>query len=136
MAAHEVFVGAEEWRGVYVAVVPHQNGPALRLQNARELDARLGRMEPVEGLPGNNEVNARIGQGRGFGAAIHHGEAGIGREILLAGKAHLAIGFYADHAVAVVEKYLGEKSRPASNVGNEVLAPQAASILQSLHDIR
>ena len=114
--------------------MPNENGPAARRQNARELDARLVGSKPVEGLTGHDEVNARIGQGRGLGAAVHHAEAGIGGEILFASEAHFAIGLDADHAIAVVEKDLGEKPWSAANIGDEVLGPQSAGFLQRLHD--
>ena len=134
MAAHEVFVGAQKRRGVNVAVVPDENSPAARLQNARELGARLVGSKPVEGLSGHDEVNTRVGQSRGFGAAVHHAEVGVGGEIVFAGAAHLAIGLDADHAIAVVEKDLGQQPRAAADIGDEVLGPQTAGFLQSVHD--
>ncbi len=135
VAADEVLVGAQEGRGVNVAVVPDEDGPASRLEDARELDAGIVGTKPMEGLAGDNKVNARVRQARGFGAAIYHSEGGISGEIVFAGEAHFAIGFDSDDAVAVVEEYLRQHAGAAADVGDEVLGTETAGLLQRLDDL-
>ncbi len=135
MTQHEFLVGAQERFGSRVAIVPYQDHPARGFQNARELDARIAGPEPVERLPGNDEVGARVSQASGLGTTVHHAEVGIGSQIILAADAHFAIGFDPKHAIAVLQKYLCQQAGATADVHYGVLGTQSAGPLDRLHHV-
>src|ERR1035438_1295920 len=96
MAPHEIFVSAQERFGHRVAIMPYQDRPACWPQNSRELRARIVGPEPVERLPGYDEVGARVSQASSFSASVHHAEVGMACQVVLAGDTHFAIRFDSD----------------------------------------
>src|SRR5664279_3859522 len=104
--------------------MPYQDRPARWPQNSRELRARIVGPEPVERLPGYDEVDARVSQASGFSAALYHAEVGICCQIVLAGDTHFAIGFDSRDAIAVLQKYLCQQAGATADVRYGVLWTQ------------
>src|SRR4029077_20562741 len=59
-ALQNIFVRARERRFLHAPIVPSDDHPAARLEDADELAAGGVRLEPVKGLSGRDEINAGI----------------------------------------------------------------------------
>ena len=88
----------------HAPVIPGDDDPAGRLQDAEKFASRAVWFEPVEGLAGGDKVDAGIDERGGFGRALHAGEAVVGGEIFLAGPAHFGIWLDTVNAIAIPQE--------------------------------
>src|SRR5690349_5229984 len=93
-------------------------------------------IEPVEGLPGCDEIDRGVLQSRSFGTSI---DAVISASIpqkLFAGLSHLRIRFDSENFIAIVEKQTREISRSGADVGNYRARRQFAARSQYVDHLR
>jgi hypothetical protein len=130
----KLFVIAQERSTVDAALVPDQNAPAVRFQNASKFMAGGGQSEPMGGLRGGDEVDAGVGKRGGFGGAGNADKVRIVGKQLIAGLAHLSIGLDSVDTIAVFEQDAGEESGAGSDVSDSMLGSEAACGLQEFED--
>src|SRR5262249_41515216 len=109
--AEQGLVIAEKRRGIQPPIVPHQNDESAWAKDASEFPSRLLSVEPVEGLAGDDEVHAAVGQSCALCRATHAVKARIARKLLLSRKAHFAVGFDGKDCVAVIQEKLRRDAR-------------------------
>src|SRR5690242_21471893 len=74
------FVFAAELGFSDAAIVPHDDGPAVRLEDSLKLATGSCRVEPVERLTGGDEIHALFGEAGGLRGAIETHEIFVGGE--------------------------------------------------------
>ena len=107
VVGEEMFEVARLWVFPFVAAEGDEDEPACGLEDAAEFGEGAGDVEPVEGSAGGDHGDRRVGEAGGFGRAVADVEAWPGSEKLLAGCAHLLVGFDCDDGIAVGEEDFG-----------------------------
>src|SRR5712664_1594118 len=125
-ALKNIFVRAGERRLLHAPIVPSDDHPAARLEDANEFASGSVGLEPVKGLSGGDEINASVVERGGFGGAFNAGEAIVGGEIFFAGLPHVLIGLNAVDAIAIVQEKLAQKAGAGADVGNHMAGAKAA----------
>lgn len=115
----ERLVGGEKRRPLRSPRVPDQRRLPALPENAAKLVARPRRVEPVERLSCDDQVDARGEEPGGFGRARLGAEARIAPERLLGCGPHRSVRLDADDFVATGEKELGRDARARSDVGDD-----------------
>ena len=105
------FVGFEECGAGGPAGVPDQRHPAVVGENAPELGARAGGVEPVERLRRDDEARAPVRQAGRLGRSRPRTKVRVLRERVLCCSSHLGVGLDTDDLVAAGEKKLGGDTR-------------------------
>jgi len=116
--------------GVDPARVPEQADAAAAAQDARELGTGALKVEPVERLPGRDQVDARIGEGRCFGRRRDAVEPWIARQPLLQGTPHLRVRLDGEHLAAQAKERLGREAGPRADVRHSGGGRQSRGRLQ------
>src|SRR5207245_5674598 len=111
-------IGSQKWRRIEPALVPDQDDPAFRLQNADEFPARLLQLEPVKGLPGDNEVNAFVGKRTCFCFSVDAVEICVVFEKPLCRGTHFSIWFNAINRVSMSQEQFREYAGAGPQVGD------------------
>src|SRR5882724_3349995 len=125
VSQQQALIVRQEAGGVGSAIIPQQNNPAARTEDALELGAAAGAIEPVKGLAGGDKINALVWQCGRFRRRRDAGEARASSQQALACLAHFAIGLDAEDAVAVFsQKKLRQDAGAGTDVGNDGLGSQ------------
>jgi hypothetical protein len=114
----QLLVGAEKGRRSSAPLVPQQHSPTAGPADAVEFTSRLLPIKPVSRLGGGDQVDAVIGESRGFRRSRHAGELRISAQKFLPGMAHVGIRLHAVHAIAVLQQHAGEDASAGSNIGD------------------
>ena len=100
----QVLVVGHERPGIVAAVVPDQHQTAPGTQDPQELPPRRPVVEPVKGLCGHHDVDARVVERRRLGLAGDGSEARLASEQRNTGLAHLVVGLDGEDVIAVLEE--------------------------------
>src|SRR5262249_38967034 len=73
----QLFVLAQEWRGIGLPLIPDQHDPTPGLQNPLELAPRSFAIKPMSSLRGGHHINQMIGKSRRFSCSSHAFKSGI-----------------------------------------------------------
>src|SRR2546426_1575858 len=114
----QLLVGPQKWRRIEPALVPDQDDPAFRLQNANEFPARFLLLEPVKGLPGDNEINAVGGKRSCFCFSVDAVEICVVFEKPLGRGTHFSIWFNAINKVSMPQEQFRKYACPGPYVGD------------------
>ena len=104
VALQQCFIGCLKGIALVVALIINQHHLAAGLENTVEFVLCAGAVKPMIGLPGKHKIHAGIGQGGGFGAAVHAAKAGVLPQLRFGGAAHGLVGLHCIHAVAVLQQ--------------------------------
>jgi glutamate 5-kinase len=107
----------------------------IRLQNAPKFLKGVLALQPVRGLGTGDEIHAPVRKSRGFCRTADADEIGETSKIVFSRQAHVLIGLYSEHAIAVFEQQTRKKPRPRRDVGDNEFVRQTAFRSQNVDDL-
>src|SRR5262245_31543841 len=87
----QMLVGGEKRAALCAPRVPEERGYSARPQDADELGPGFARRKPVEGLSGDDCIDAGVFERRRLGPACHAVKSRLSSKALLGGRSHLVI---------------------------------------------
>src|SRR5438128_2955809 len=114
-----LLIGPQEWRRIEPALVPDQDDPALRLQNANEFPACFLLLEPVKGLPDDDEVNAVVGKRGCLCFSVNANEIYVTAEKPLCRGTHFSIWFDRVNHISMPQEQFRKYAGPGPQVGDD-----------------
>jgi hypothetical protein len=118
--------------GGVLPLIPNERDEARRTQNARELDARAHRVEPVKRLRGGDEIDRAGCKRRRLGAALDALEAFVSSKRALGRYAHRRVGLDSDDTRARVEEEASQHPRARAHIGYDTRRSQPARVRQQV----
>jgi hypothetical protein len=132
MTPQQRLVVGKERRRLRRTLVPQQSRPTARTQDAQRLGVRALRVEPVERLACDQQLDA-VGCERGrLGAAVDAAEAGVSPERCLGSGTHGGIGLDRGNPRPAPKQELGEDPGARAKVGHRGAALEPAAAAQQL----
>src|SRR6516225_7307455 len=104
VAFEQVFIGLRERSVFHAAILPDDNNPTARFQNAAKFLRGKLDVEPVEGLACGDEIDSLRRQGGGFSGAANAREICATLKDVFASGAHFGVGLDTKDWIAVFEE--------------------------------
>ena len=132
----KLLVVQQEWSRVGAALVPDEDAPSTRFEDARKFCPRSFAIKPVGGLGRSDEVYRSRSQSGRLGSAGDRSQVGEFLQQAIARFAHGGIGLDGRYGVAILQQKPGESSGSRSDVGNKMFWPQSAIGPQKFDNLR
>jgi hypothetical protein len=107
-----------ERRASVALQVPEQHHPPAWAQDARELAPRLPVVEPVKGVPNDDQVDAVVRQGGRLRRPAHGGEVGVAPQVPHRHLAHSGVWLDGNDPVPMLQEQRAELPRAGADVGD------------------
>src|SRR5581483_4170577 len=130
----ELLVIAQERRGIGPALVPYENTPAVRLEDADEFLPCFVAFKPVRRLGRCDKIDAAIRQRRGFCPPGNAYQFRKRRQQSLTRFAHFRIGLDRENAISILEQMPCPQARPRGHIRDQRLRREVALSLEQSHD--
>ncbi len=124
----EIFVGVEERRRILLPTVPNEGRPSTGFKDAQAFCAGAGAVEPVEGLTGRVQIDARLWQWHALGRRVDTREPFDAAKGCFCRRSHGLVRLDRPYLGTSVEQQLGQDPRAAPHIGNPSLRSQPASL--------
>lgn len=133
--AQQSFVPGKKGRRFRPPIIPHQDHPAVRTQNPRELGPATFAVEPMKCLPRDNKIHAALRECRRFRGSGNALEMSLLAQQPFRRFAHLTIRLNAKNPITICQKQFAENARARTDVGDARFAGKSAFTVKEINDL-